>query len=243
MPLLDHFRPPTKRAAPWDSFQGMWAASITAALNHSLPGDRYRAYFNRHLGSQVEADVAEFELAPVGTSGRRPRARGAGAVPGYAPPAAALAMPAVFPDALAVTVKDIDDGDRLVAVIELVSPANKKEAAERRAFAAKCAASLQLGVGLVVIDVVSTRRANLHNDLVRLMRVGDQYLLPQLGPTFAASYRSVRRGRKNLIDVWPTPLVMGERLPTVPLPLKGGGVYPLDLEATYADARERSGAA
>jgi hypothetical protein len=57
----------------------------------------------------------------------------------------------------------------LVGVIELVSPGNKDRPAERLAFATKCASYLAQGVSLIVMDVVTNRHANLHNDIMRLM--------------------------------------------------------------------------
>jgi len=58
------------------------------------------------------------------------------------------------------------DGLTLVAVIELVSPSNKDRAEARDAFADKYSAYLQRGIGLVVVDVVTTRQANLHDRLI-----------------------------------------------------------------------------
>lgn len=55
-------------------------------------------------------------------------------------------------------------GARLVAAIELVSPANKDPADTRRAFVAKCASYLSQGIGLIVVDIVTTRHANLHTN-------------------------------------------------------------------------------
>lgn len=43
----------------------------------------------------------------------------------------------------------------------------------------------------------------------------------------------------NDIDVWPTALALGQALPTMPLALRGYGCVPLDLEASYTEARQR----
>jgi len=45
-----------------------------------------------------------------------------------------------------------------VAVVELVSPGNKKEADERVQFVAKCLSYLGRGLGLVVVDTLTERR-------------------------------------------------------------------------------------
>ena len=52
-------------------------------------------------------------------------------------------------------------GAELRAAIELVSPANKDRAGSRRTFAAKCAGYLQHGIGVVIVDIVTARAANL----------------------------------------------------------------------------------
>jgi len=62
MPLLDHFRPPLFPRRPWESFYSRWGNSIADQLNELLPR-RYIAEVQVRLGSQVEADVAEFEHA------------------------------------------------------------------------------------------------------------------------------------------------------------------------------------
>lgn len=238
MPLMDHFRQPTKRECPWRSFQVMWGASLVGFLNSTLPRDRFVAQVNYRLGMQVEADVAELESIPTAEGGNGPG--GVATLP-YAPPAVSVTMPAHFPDEVVISVKDRDDDYRVVAVVELVSPANKKEVGERRGFCAKCATYLQRGIGLVVLDVVTERGANLHDEMVRLLDLGEQYLYPANAPISVSSYRPTHRSEQNLIDVWMQPLTVGRPLPVVPLSLGRAGVIPLDLEATYADALQRSG--
>jgi len=49
----------------------------------------------------------------------------------------------------------------------------------------------------------------------------------------------VRRGGANLLDLWPVPLGVGQALALLPLALRGAFPVPLDLEATYAEARRR----
>ena len=49
-----------------------------------------------------------------------------------------------------------------MAAIELISPGNKDRVGKRRLFAAKCATYLSRGIGLILVDVVTSRAANLH---------------------------------------------------------------------------------
>src|SRR5262245_57186780 len=92
MPLLDHFHAPLYPQRSWESFHSRWANSIADFLQRTLP-ERYVAEVQMHLGSQVEADVAELEsTAPV--NGKA----GGVAVQTWAPPVATMVLPAVFPD-------------------------------------------------------------------------------------------------------------------------------------------------
>ena len=60
MPLLDHFRPPLVTEDSRESFHTYWVVCLGDCLNRLLPR-RYRALVQTHLGSQVEADVADVE--------------------------------------------------------------------------------------------------------------------------------------------------------------------------------------
>jgi hypothetical protein len=151
-----------------------------------------------------------------------------------------MVLPAVFPDDIEVQVRDELEDARLVAAIELVSPSNKDRPEERRAFAAKCAAYLATGVGLVVADVVTTRQANMHDELVRVMGWDESYRSPADTWLCAAAYRPARRQEVNQIDAWLNPLTIGGELPKLPLALRGAGWVPIDLDATYTEARRRS---
>jgi hypothetical protein len=128
-----------------------------------------------------------------------------------------------------------DDGDpQLAATIEIVSPRNKDRPRARASFAAKCADYLQRGCGLVVVDVVTTRRANLHAELLALLNVDSGS--GSAGPLSAVSYRSVGRNEQGQLLAWPMTLELGQRLPTLPLWLGGELAVPLDLEASHAAA-------
>src|SRR5262249_19307071 len=133
----------------------MWFA-IRLPLNESLLPEGYFAEEHAQLGPMVEIDVATFtDPGPAakrsgGTVTMPPRA--------WAPPAPSMVVPAAFPDAFEVLVFESEGGARLVAAIELVSPGNKDRDAHRRAFAVKCASNRARGIGLIVIDIVTSRR-------------------------------------------------------------------------------------
>ncbi|MFO0811433.1 MAG: DUF4058 family protein [Gemmataceae bacterium] len=235
MPLLDHFRPPLSESRHWESFHGLWAGEIVRQLNRGGLPHGYFAEAQVQIGGRVEIDVATFDGEDA-----RPGTNGAVAVATWAPPAATMVLPAVFPDEIEVRVFASSGGPTLVAAVELVSPANKDRPASRRAFAAKCAANLHAGIGLVVVDVVTERLANLHDEMVALMNLGDEYRAPA-GGLSAVAYRPGRTAADgDRIETWCESLAVGRPLPTMPLALRGGDTVRLDLEAAYKEARAAS---
>jgi hypothetical protein len=68
----------------------------------------------------------------------------------------------------------------------------------------------------------------------------DQSSFPRECHIYAASYRPSRRDERNLLDLWPAPLVLNQPLPVLPLTLRAGPCIPVDLESSYTDARRRS---
>jgi hypothetical protein len=236
MPLRDHFRPPLSRERHWEAFHAAWAGSIADALNRTLPPG-YFAEEHTHAGASAEIDVATFEQAtpapPLNGTG------GVAVAPAvWAPPAPAATVPAVFADDFEVRVFSGRGGPTLVAAVELVSPANKDRPETRRAFATKCASYLHGGVAVVVLDVVTDRRATLHHDVLDLLAATAGRLAGD-PPLYAAAYRPVRRDERAEVDVWAEPLDVGEPLPTLPLWLDAVTALPVDAEATYADACAR----
>lgn len=238
MPLLDHFHNPDRRRLPWTTMSQAWAIALIGWLNRRLPRDEFRAEINLHLGRQIEADVAELKEPDAPPAGAR---NGSVALLSDAPPAV-LTLAASFPDDLEVEIREEHDRARLAAVIELVSPSNKDRQAERDAFVAKCVTYLKRGIGLVILDVVTERHANLHNELMRAIGGDNPQLMPDT-PVYVSGYRPVHRrdSHANEIEVWPYAATVGQPLPAVPLGLRGGPVILLDLEATYTAAIEATG--
>jgi hypothetical protein len=237
MPLLDHFHPPLSGHRHWEGFHGRWAAAMADALNQSLPPE-YFAEFQVTLGTRIEVDVATFneQVAPEA------RPNGAGTAVQtrvWSPPAPVAVLPAIFPDTFEVQVFSSVGGPVLVAAVELVSPGNKDRDEARRAFVAKCAAYLQQGIGLIVVDIVTVRHANLHDELMAFLGPTAGFAFPTATPLYATAYRPAHRQQRNEIDVWREPLAVGRPLPTLPLAVRGLGYLPIDLEGSYTEARTR----
>jgi hypothetical protein len=236
MPLLDHFHPPVSERRSWEGFHGLWAAALVEKLNRDVLADEYYADMQVHIGSQVEVDIATLDES----KGTGKPGTATALAPAWAPPATELAFPTVFPDDIEVQVFATMTGATLVGAIELVSPGNKDRAETRQAFAAKCVSYLTRGIGLIVVDIVTNRLANLHNEVMGLFGRGEPFLLAPSVSTYAVAYRPSRRPSGDQIELWPRPLTLGEPLPVLPLALRNAGVVPVDLDGTYCEARERS---
>lgn len=200
-----------------------------------LPEGYYAVPFLDRDGP-VEIDVAALRGREIAAAGLNPGVREA-----WAPTAPPLSVAIEWPSVEDVRVEIFsDDGDpRLAAAIELVSPRNKDRPRAREAFAGKCADHLRHGRGLVVVDAVTTRRADLHADLLAALGAGPAVaqLLAVPESLAAISYHPVapQQGEGELL-AWPAELQIGQPLPTVPLWLAADLAVPLDLESSHATA-------
>src|SRR5207248_5518142 len=161
MPLRDHFRSPLDDQRHWEGFHATWPVMIVALLRRKLP----RGYFAEprvHSGSSAEIDVATFEREGEGVLAAGDGNGGGVATAVWAPPRPTLAVVTDVPaqDVYEVRVYDEKRRCRLVAAVEIVSPANKDRPEHRRAFVAKCAGLLRERVSVVIVDVVTTRTHN-----------------------------------------------------------------------------------
>ena len=234
MPLLDHFHPPLSQRRSRDGFHGLWAAALVEKLNGEVLGENYFADMQVHVGSQVEVDVATLtERESAGQGGAATMART------WSPPTTSLVLPTLFPDDIEVQVLSTVAGPTLVAAIELVSSGNKDRPEARRAFAAKCVGYLTRGIGLIVVDIVTNRSANLHNEIVALLDGAARFQMPTGSPAYVTAYRPRRTPGGNQIEIWVDGLNVGDELPVLPLALRNAETVPVDLEATYTDARLR----
>src|SRR5579884_3801777 len=239
MPLLDHFHPPLSVRRHWESLHATWAVCLGDAITARLP-EGYFVEVQTHAGAAVEIDVATYEEAGNGAArGGDGSATATARASAWAPPAPPLTMPAVFPAGFEVRVFSTEAGPVLLGAVELVSPRDKDRPDSRRAFAAKCANYLYQGISLVVLDIVTERTTNLHNETMRLMEADARFQLPADAGLYAVGYRPVRRDEREEIDLWPATLRVGNSLPVLPLVLRHELALPVELEAPYADACRR----
>jgi hypothetical protein len=235
MPLRDHFHAPLDNMRHWEGLHAGWPMMIVASLRRKLPR-RYFAEPGVHSGASAEIDVTTFH-----EEGEDPLAVGNGqdnnggvATAIWAPPRPTLAVATDLPaqDEYEVRVYDEKRRSRLVAAVEIVSPANKDRPEHRRVFAAKCAALLRERVSVVIVDVVTTRAQNLYCELLELIERSDPSVNPDL-PLYAVACRMTKRGKDWVLETWLESLVLGQPLPTMPLWLADDLAVPLELEESY----------
>jgi hypothetical protein len=237
MPLRDHFQPPLDSITSWEGFHGQWPAVIVQHLRRQLPTG-YVAEPRVHSGFQVEIDVAAFENLEAPARARMNEGNGGVATVAWAPAEPSLAVETTLPvyDEYEVRVFDVRRRRHLVAAIEIVSPANKDRPEHRNVFVAKCAALLQQGVAVSIVDLVTIRHFNLYSELLNLIGHADLTLADPPAHIYAASCRWTRQGKRTLLEAWSHALRLQAPLPTLPLWLSAEVVVPLDLEQSYEQA-------
>jgi hypothetical protein len=205
MPVRDHLHPPISKRSSWEGFYGGWPMRIVEELVPRLPKG-FVAEPRVHLGSYYEIDVSAFEHDEVD-----------------------------FPEQYAyeVLVFDVQRQRRLVAAVEIISPANKDRPESRQLFVAKCCNLLRRDVCVSIIDLVTFRQFNLYADLLALFERSDP-ALSAAGSIYAVTCRK-GSGSRTTLDTWYRPLAVGEPLPSLPLWLSETESVSLDLEASYEE--------
>jgi hypothetical protein len=199
-------------------------------LNQGVLPSGYYAIPNVELDGPVEIDVAPLRdrEEEMGTPGQEPLAL-------WTPPQPALTMTVYFPPLELVEVHVFwDEGSpQLKAAVELVSPRNKDRPEARRVFAVKCVSYLHAGSSVVVIDVVTPRKANLHAEILRLLELNGPAAWQSPSDLYAVAYQATAVEQKRRLQAWPEALAVGSPLPWMPLWLGADVCVALDLETTY----------
>jgi hypothetical protein len=128
-------------------------------------------------------------------------------------------------------------GDRIVALIEIVSPGNKESAAMLEAFLDKAVAALHQGYHLLIIDLWprgSFDPSGMHGALWPRIGGSDHAALSERPMTLAA-YAVQAPG---LFTAYIEPVALGSILPDMPLFLGPERYVNVPLEGTYTGAWE-----
>ena len=126
-------------------------------------------------------------------------------------------------------------GDRVVAIVEVVSPGNKSTAQALEKFVQKIAEFLERGIHFLILDLISPGRHDprgIHSAIWDYID-GRPYSPPPDKPLTVASYES-----GLVTQAYVVPVAVGDVLPDMPLFLEPGGCVEVPLEASYQSAWE-----
>ena len=161
MPLLDHFRPPLGERRPWESFHTTWASAIADTLNDGLLPAGYIALEQIHWAPVSKSTSGRSPNLPRARAAAPPRRhRPCGRGDGSRGPPCRLSAQRHGRDSLHGGRPDARRRDRVG------QPWEQGPRPQACACLSPSATYLARGVGLVVVDVVTSRRGNLHNELV-----------------------------------------------------------------------------
>jgi hypothetical protein len=232
MPLRDHFHAPVISKHRWDAVHGQWPGEIVRTLFDLLPTG-FVAEPRVYHPAPFEVDVSmieEDDRLPEGG------ARGIGTAT-LATSAPTLTVPADLSelDEYEVRVYDVERLRTLVAAIEIVSPANKDRSDTREQFVNKVTALLRQDVCVSIVDIVTTRHANLYTEL--LARIGrTDPALADPPPLYSVTLRARKPPKqRSLLDAWFFPLTIGQPLPIIPLWLGHDLRIELALDPSYQE--------
>ncbi|MBI4600685.1 MAG: DUF4058 family protein [Planctomycetes bacterium] len=217
-------------------FHSTWVPEIARSLNGGLLPPLYYALAEQ-VTSGAEPDVIALELASGIVDSPPPGAR-----PASDPGGVAVALP---PPKAAITLRTENaryaalrktvairhtEGHRVVALIEVLSRANKASRAELETFLRKTQSALRQGIHVLLVDMHPPGRLDpqgVHGELwSALGQVPPP--LPERKLLLAASYEAGEE-----VTAYLEPFAVDQPLPPMPLFLTSGFYVTVPLEETY----------
>jgi hypothetical protein len=219
-------------AVIFHAFRHSWIEEIARSLNRGLLPPDYYALPEQHAAG-FGPDVLTLQEADD-DAGSAPASGGNGV---------RLTAPALQPTAetdmafyrrkqSSIAVRHVS-GDRIVAMIEVVSPGNKASRHALRAVVEKAAKLLDKRVHLLIADLHPPGRRDPHgiHGAIWEAIAGQQYAAPADRPLTLAAYETGLSVRAYVV-----PVAVGNPLPEMPLFLEPGKAVTVPLEATYGAA-------
>jgi hypothetical protein len=224
------------KAGIFHAFHHGWTEEIARALNRGvLPANYYALPERFAAGFGPDVLTLEGTSDENGTLDGEPRD-----VPTSAATAVQLAPPKLQPTAetdmefyrrkqKAIVVRHAS-GDRIVAMIEIVSPGNKAARNPLRAFVQKAAELLENGIHLLILDLHPPGRRDpdgIHGEIWQEI-AGQEYSAPPGKLLTLASNETGNALRASVVHA-----AVGDALPDMPLFLEPQKAVTVPLEATY----------
>lgn len=187
------------------AFHHSWLEEIKRTLNAVVLSVDYYALVEQHSAKESNDEDNETELADMAFYRRKQNA---------------------------IAVRHVS-GDRIVAMIEIVSPGNKSSRNGLRAFVEKAAQLLDNRIHLLILDLHPPGCRDpqgIHGEIWDYF-AGEEYTAPTDKPLTLAAYESGLSVRAYVV-----PVRVGEVLPDMPVFLEPEKAVMVPLEATYQSA-------
>ena len=233
MPIHDWTR---VDAGIFHAFHHSWIEEIARALNRGLLPPDYYALPEQHaagfgpdvltLQEDRNGDAADAAPSEPATTG------GVLLAAPKLPPTAETDLAFYRRKQSSIAVRHIS-GDRIVAMVEVVSPGTKAARNPLRAFVQKAAELLDKGVHLLIIDLHPPGKRDpdgIHGEIWQEI-AGQEYTLPANKPLTLAAYETGDTVRAYVVNA-----AVGDILRDMPLLLEPGKAVEVPLEATYTAA-------
>jgi hypothetical protein len=219
----------------WDGVDQSWNVELLRWIKPRLP-EGYRAYLGTVPALTVgvptqHPDVHVRSWLPTPGAEVTPEAPAAAVASAVEEPDEQVAVIALEPQLAVQVTRD----ERLVAVVELISPRNKDRPEARDAYRNRYVGYLLYGVHLLLVDV---HRRPLSFSFADALATALGITQPACPAPVAVSYRVGDPAATGglLLGIWRRPLVVGAALPAVPLALSSDLAIPVALEQTYMAA-------
>jgi len=243
MPLHDWSR---VDSGIFHNFHLLWISRINAHLNETLLPEPYYAIAEPVLGEAVPDVITLQEQNVASSTSVAPGGQQPGLLEEESQSAVALAPAQVLVQDLGppvpyaflarqISIRDSLRNDRVLAVIEVVSHANKASRAHSERFLEKSLSLLARGIHLLILDVQAATSLVPHGFHEKLCEAYGATAppLPEGRALQAASYEVLPNA---IVRAHIAPLGIGDRLPEMPVFLLPHQYVRLPLESPYLEA-------
>jgi hypothetical protein len=222
-------------AGTFHDFHSAWIIHLKETLNNGMLPDGYYAMAEQHAGGRMP-DVLTLQ-APGAQSTWEPTAPDRGLMLAEAPPRTRRKLIA-SPDYLyrsrrrTVAIRHVSD-HRIIALLEICSPANKDRASSVEEFVTKVDSALRLGIHVLVVDLFPPGKHDpqgMHGAIWACFDEPDEEV-PTDEPLTLASYVA-----NPVHQAYVEYIAVGDPVPDMPLFLDQRGYINAPLEATYQSA-------
>lgn len=233
MPVHDWTR---VEAGIFHAFHTRWVSEVQGALNEGMLPKGYYALAEQHAGRAV-ADVLTLHAPSIDVEPLPSPPASGGTAVAEAPPKVRRHQsiePAALIRRRTLAIRHVS-GHRLVALLEILSPANKDRAKNVEDFAWKVVDALRTGVHVLVVDLFPPGSGDpygIHDVICELLEdYHEPYDLPSDEPLTLASYVA-----DTPVDIYLEHLAPGAQLAEMPLFLNPERYVDTPLESTYMEA-------